>query len=33
MGGFTITARETSMLADIVELSRQPSDRPLGARA
>lgn len=30
MGGFTFTARETAMLADIVELSRQPSDRPLG---
>lgn len=29
MGGFTITTRETSMLADIVELSRQPSDQPL----
>jgi DNA-binding CsgD family transcriptional regulator len=29
MSGFTITARETAMLADIVELSRQPSSQPL----
>ena len=29
MGGFTITTRETSMLADIVELCRQSSDQPL----
>ena len=29
MGGFRITSRETSMLADIVDLSRQPSDQPL----
>jgi DNA-binding CsgD family transcriptional regulator len=29
MGGFTITPRETAALADIVELSRQPSDQPL----
>jgi DNA-binding CsgD family transcriptional regulator len=30
MPGFTISARETSVLADIVDLTRGPSEEPLG---